>query len=38
MEEVSTYMAVWTKDEVSYSLAGKMELEDLKKIVEYMKF
>lgn len=38
VEEVSTYMAVWTKDEVSYSLAGKMELEDLKKIVEYMKF
>ena len=37
VEEVSTYMAVWTKDEVSYSLAGKMELEDLKKIVEYMK-
>lgn len=38
VEEVLTYMAVWTKDEVSYSLAGKMELEDLKKIVEYMKF
>lgn len=38
MEEVSTYTAVWTKDEVSYSLVGKIELEDLKKIVEYMKF
>ena len=37
-EEVSTYTAVWTKDEVSYSLGGKIELEDLKKIVEYMKF
>ena len=37
-EEVSTYTAVWTKDEVSYSLVGKIELEDLKKIVEYMKF
>lgn len=38
VEEVSTYTAVWTKDEVSYSLVGKIELEDLKKIVEYMKF
>lgn len=37
-EEVSTYTAVWTKDEVSYSLVGKIELEDLKKIVECMKF
>lgn len=37
-EEVSTYTAVWAKDEVSYSLVGKIELEDLKKIVEYMKF
>ena len=38
VEEVSSYTAVWTKDEVSYSLVGKIELEDLKKIVEYMKF
>lgn len=38
VEEVSTYTAVWTKDEVSYSLVGKIELEELKKIVEYMKF
>ena len=38
VEEVSTYTAVWTKDEVSYSLVGKIELEDLKKIVEHMKF
>ena len=30
VEEVSTYTAVWTKDEVSYSLVGKIELEDLK--------
>lgn len=37
-EDSSTYTAVWTKDEVSYSLVGKIELEDLKKIVEYMKF
>lgn len=36
-EDTSTYTAVWTKDEVSYSLVGKIELEDLKKIVEYMK-
>lgn len=36
--DTSTYTAVWTKDEVSYSLVGKIELEDLKKIVEYMKF
>ena len=38
VEEVSTSTAVWTKEEVSYSLVGKIELEDLKKIVEYMKF
>lgn len=38
VEKVSTYMAVWTKNEVSYSLVGKIKLEDLKKIVEYMKF
>ena len=38
VEEISTYAAVWSKDEVSYSLIGKIELEDLKKIVEYMKF
>lgn len=38
VEEISTYVAVWSKDEVSYSLIGKIELEDLKKIVEYMKF
>ena len=37
-EDTSTYTAVWTKDEVSYSLVGKIELEDLKKILEYMKF
>ena len=37
-EDTSTYTAVWTKDEVSYSLVGKIELEDLKKILKYMKF
>lgn len=37
-EDTSTYTAVWTKDEVSYSLVGKIELEDFKKILEYMKF
>lgn len=37
-KDVSTYTAVWTEDEVSYSLLGKIELEDLKKILEYMKF
>lgn len=38
VEEVSTYTATWSKDDVSYSLIGKVELEDLKKILEYMKF
>lgn len=37
-EGAATYTAVWSKDDVSYSLIGKMELEDLKKIIEYMKF
>ena len=37
-EEVPICKAVWSKNEVSYSLIGKMEVEDLKKIVEYMKF
>ena len=38
VEEVSTYTATWSKDDVSYSLIGKVELKDLKKILEYMKF
>ena len=37
-EEVPTCKAVWSKNEVSYSLIGNMEVEDFKKIVEYMKF
>ncbi len=37
-ENTSTYIAAWSKNEVSYSLVGKIKLEELKKIVEYMKF
>lgn len=37
-ENTSTYIVAWSKNEVSYSLVGKIKLEELKKIVEYMKF
>ena len=37
-ENTSTYIAARPKNEVSYSLVGKIKLEELKKIVEYMKF
>ena len=37
-EEMSTYIAGWNKNGVSFSLIGKIEIEELKKIVKYMKF
>ena len=37
-EEIPTYIAGWSKNDVSYSLVGKIKLEELEKIVKYMKF
>ena len=37
MEEPS-YTASWSKDDVIYVLSGRIDIEEMKKIVEYMKF
>lgn len=34
----STYIANWTYEECVYTLSGKIDLEELKKIIEYIKF
>lgn len=33
-----TYTAKWSCNDVSYMISGKIELKEIKKIVEYMKF
>lgn len=33
-----TYRARWNRNDVTYYLSGKIELEEIKKILEYMKF
>lgn len=33
-----TYIATWTDEKVTYYLSGKIELEEIKKIIKYMKF
>lgn len=37
-DESFTYAANWTYEGVSYTLLGKIELDELKKIIKYMKF
>ena len=37
-DESFTYAANWTYEGVSYTLSGKIELDELKKIIKYMKF
>ena len=37
-DALPTYMAQWTKDDVSYYLSGKINLSEMKKIIKYMKF
>lgn len=34
----STYTATWKYQDVSYMLSGKLELDEFKKIIEFMKF
>lgn len=38
VDESFTYAANWTYEGVSYTLSGKIELDELKKIIKYMKF
>lgn len=37
-ENMSTYMANWKENDTTYYLSGKIELDELKKIVKEMKF
>lgn len=37
-DESFTYAANWTYEGVSYTLSGNIELDELKKIIKYMKF
>lgn len=37
-DESFAYAANWTYEGVSYTLSGKIELDELKKIIKYMKF
>ena len=37
-ENISTYMATWKNKEITYYISGKIELEELKKIIKEMKF
>ena len=37
VEEMSTYMASWEKENVVYYLSGKIKLEELEKIIKEMK-
>ncbi len=37
-DKISTYLASWEKDDVAYYIVGKIEFDEIKKIVEYMKF
>ena len=38
VEEMSTYMASWERENVVYYLSGKIKLEELEKIIKEMKF
>ena len=37
-EKLPNYMASWSKDDVVYILSGRIDIEELKKIIKYMKF
>ena len=37
-EEIPSYTADWSKNEVFYTLSGRIDIEELKKIIKYMKF
>lgn len=37
-EEALSYTADWSKNEVFYTLSGRIDIEELKKIIKYMKF
>ena len=37
-EEMPSYTASWTRDNVVYALSGRINIEELKKIIEEMRF
>ena len=37
-EKVSSYTASWVKDDTVYTLSGKINIDELKKIIKFMKF
>ena len=37
-EEMPSYTASWTKDDMFFILSGRVDIEELRKIIKYMKF
>ena len=37
-DKIPTYIANWSYNDVNYYMVGKIKLEEMKKIIEYMKF
>ena len=37
-EEMPSYTAQWKKDDVMYSLSGRIDIDELEKIIKYLKF
>lgn len=37
-EKSPNYIANWSKDDVAYTLSGRMDIREFKKIIKYMKF
>ena len=37
-EEMPSYTASWTRNNVVYTLSGQIDLKELEKIIKYMKF
>ena len=37
-EEMPSYTASWTKDDMFFILSGRVDIEKLRKIIKYMKF
>ena len=37
-EKSPNYVANWSKDDVAYTLSGRMDIREFKKIIKYMKF
>ena len=37
-QEKANFEAQWTKNDTDYNFSGRIELEELKEIIKYMKF